>query len=78
VETGEFRIGGFLLVIIFTGINAAIEVREQFGNRLDALVVLTGWRIQGFRFFDIPAFTASVKALVLVTRPAVSVATQVL
>ncbi len=56
METGEFRIGGFLLVIIFTGIDAAIQVREQLGNRLDALVVLTGWRIQGFRFFDIARF----------------------
>jgi hypothetical protein len=64
VETGEFRIGGFLLEIIFAGINAAIKVREQLGNRLDALVVLTGWRIRDFAFSISPAFTASVKALV--------------
>ncbi len=56
VEAGEFRIGGLLLIVVFTGVNAAIEVREQLGNRLDALVVLTGWRIQGFRFFDIARF----------------------
>ena len=50
VETGEFRIGGLLLEIIFTGVNAAIKVREQLGDRLDALVVLTGWRIEDFAF----------------------------
>ena len=53
VETGEFRIGRFLLEIIFTGVNAAIKVREQLGDRLNALVMLTGWRVEGFRFFDI-------------------------
>ena len=56
MEAGEFRIGGLLLVVVFTGVNATIEVREQLGNRLDALVVLTCRRIQGFRFFDIARF----------------------
>ncbi len=56
METGEFRIGGFLLVVILTGIDAAIQVREQLGDRLDALVVLAGWRVQRFSFFDIARF----------------------
>ena len=56
MEAGEFWIGRFLLVIVFTGINAAIKIGEQLRNRLNALVVLTGGRIQGFRFVDIARF----------------------
>ncbi|MNE40463.1 hypothetical protein D3C80_1344860 [compost metagenome] len=56
METGELRIGGFLLIIVFTGVNAAVEIREQLSDRLDALIMLTRWRIQGFRFFDIARF----------------------
>ena len=56
VEAGEFRIGGFLLIIIFTRIDAAVEIGEQFSNRFNTLIMLTGWRIQRFRFFQIACF----------------------
>ena len=56
VEASEFRIGGFLLIIIFTRIDAAVEIGEQFSNRFNTLIMLTGWRIQRFRFFQIASF----------------------
>ncbi|CSG39932.1 Uncharacterised protein [Shigella sonnei] len=56
METSEFWVGGFLLVIIFTGVNAAIQIGEQFSNRFNALIVLARRRIQCFRFFDIACF----------------------
>ncbi|MND14140.1 hypothetical protein D3C80_43240 [compost metagenome] len=56
VEAGEFRIFRLLLVVVFTGINAAVKIGEQLGDRFDALVVLTRRGIQRFRFFDIARF----------------------
>ena len=45
-----------MLIIIFTRIDAAVEIGEQFSNRFNTLIMLTGWRIQGFRFFQIACF----------------------
>ena len=45
-----------MLIIIFTRIDAAVEIGEQFSNRFNTLIMLTGWRIQGFRFFHITGF----------------------
>ena len=56
VETGEFWIFGFFLVVILAGVNAAIKVREQLSDRLDTFIVLTRWRIQRFSFLDIACF----------------------
>ena len=67
-----------MLVIIFTGVNAAIQIGEQFSNRFNALIVLARRRIQCFRFFDIACFNASVKALVSVTSCVVSAMTYAL
>ncbi len=56
VEAGEFRVSGFFLIIVFAGVNAAVEVGEEFGNRLNPLIVLTRRRIERFGFVDITRF----------------------
>ena len=56
VETGKFRIFRFFLEVVFAGVDAAVKVREQLGNGLDALVMLTRRGVQRFRFFDIAGF----------------------
>ena len=56
METGEFRIFGFFLVVILAGVNAAIEVGEQLGDRFNTFVVLARRRVQRFRLLDIARF----------------------
>ncbi|VGP33199.1 hypothetical protein SB00610_01863 [Klebsiella quasipneumoniae subsp. similipneumoniae] len=56
VESGEFRIFRFFLEIVFAGVDAAVKVREQLSNRLNALVMLARRGVQRFRFFDVASF----------------------
>ncbi|NUA50716.1 hypothetical protein HAT94_04061 [Dickeya solani] len=56
VEAGEFRVVGFLLVVIFTGIDAAVQIGEQLGNRFDTLVVLAGRRVELARLIQLAGF----------------------
>ncbi len=53
VEAGEVRIRRFLLVVVFTGVDAAVQIGEQLGDRLDALIVLAGRRVQLARLLHV-------------------------
>ncbi|MNT24320.1 hypothetical protein D3C72_1597870 [compost metagenome] len=50
METGELRIFRFFLVVIFAGVDTAVQIGEQLGDRLNSLVMLTGRRIEFTRF----------------------------
>ena len=46
VKTGEGRVLHAMLVVVFTGVDAGIQIGKQFGNGLDALVVNAGRCVQ--------------------------------
>ena len=59
VEAHELRILGLLLEIVFAGIHVAVEIVEQFGDRLDPLVMLVRRRIERLApSARLPALTA--------------------
>ncbi len=53
METGEVRVRRFLLVVVFAGVDAAVQIGEQLGDRLDALIVLAGRRVQLARLLHV-------------------------
>ena len=53
MEAGEFRVVRLLLEIVLARIHRAVEIVEQFRDRLDPLIVLMGGRVDLLRLREL-------------------------